>query len=735
MKIVKGVLVVFILFSLVSSVYGLTIEIKKPSDGSCYNYRDSIYFSGLLSPWNITANYNWSSSIDGDFNQNSLTFNSTKIGLTLSPGIHKISLTAKAKNESQGADSDSINITMYGSVYGDISDVNTNFGNLSLDVNGSADLFVNLNGNYQCAFKNGSLPLLEFYYNFSNLAQLNLSDIYINDSSDSSIGATWVKGFNATANTTKTIYLKRINSSLNGICIKDSDVSSISNVSAGCNESDETKVDCDKTLQNGYRCSYNSTSGYYRVTGLNHSAVKQIEYSAGSVIGSLDNINTNLGGINISINGSGNLSKSFNDIQTVIFKNSSQNILEFDFNFSNFNKLNLSRIMINESSNSSIGRILIRLTGITITNKTAYLKRINDSINGICIKDADVTSIDNISSECNESDEIKTECDGSLQDGYRCSYNSTSGYYRITGLNHSAIKQINYEVPSSSTGRTGGGSSSCTENWQCAEWGECSKDGIQTRDCTDSRNCGTSKNKPDEEQSCVFACKEIWACGEWSECSKGRKTRECYKCDKIKTEEKTCESCDDRIQNQDEEGIDCGGPCEACVIEPEESEEKPEDKAVPLQLGLIGLIMMGILALLIFAYEKRENIEEFLLKKEINPYHLHHKLKETYELIKSKEYKKAMDLYFSIKQRYERFKKKSRNLAHKEIHKLHDEVKLYLMAYHAHSMALKGKKSAKKLMHKIIALAHKVAQEIPDDKELYEFAKKQYNYCKGKLKK
>jgi hypothetical protein len=65
----------------------------------------------------------------------------------------------------------------------------------------------------------------------------------------------------------------------------------------------------------------------------------------------------------------------------------------------------------------------------------------------------------------------------------------------------------------------------CAENWRCGEWTECTIEGIQVRACSDLNKCGTSVSKPAEIQSCQRP------------------------------------TCFDGIQNQEELGIDCGGPC------------------------------------------------------------------------------------------------------------------------------------------------------------------------------
>jgi uncharacterized membrane protein YgcG len=71
----------------------------------------------------------------------------------------------------------------------------------------------------------------------------------------------------------------------------------------------------------------------------------------------------------------------------------------------------------------------------------------------------------------------------------------------------------------------------CDERWECSEWSTCSVDGEKTRKCKDINRCGTKKKKPSEIEVCEYEA-----------------------------------TCNDGIQNGGETGIDCGGPCEPCVV-------------------------------------------------------------------------------------------------------------------------------------------------------------------------
>jgi hypothetical protein len=89
---------------------------------------------------------------------------------------------------------------------------------------------------------------------------------------------------------------------------------------------------------------------------------------------------------------------------------------------------------------------------------------------------------------------------------------------------------------------------SCTEDWLCGNWSECSPLEIQERNCSDFNACGTYKSKPVEAKECVYISPLV-------------------------------ESCYDNIQNQNETGVDCGGPCSDCI----------EDKPSPPRPAIIEL--------------------------------------------------------------------------------------------------------------------------------------------------
>ncbi len=113
------------------------------------------------------------------------------------------------------------------------------------------------------------------------------------------------------------------------------------------------------------------------------------------------------------------------------------------------------------------------------------------------------------------------------------------------------------ETPKPSGGGGGGGrvyEELCENYWVCGAWGPCDPiNNTRTRHCIDLAQCPVARNKPKEVENCTYI-------------------PTCY--DKIKNQNEigidcggpcpSCWTCFDGIKNQDEEGIDCGGPCMDC---------------------------------------------------------------------------------------------------------------------------------------------------------------------------
>lgn len=139
-----------------------------------------------------------------------------------------------------------------------------------------------------------------------------------------------------------------------------------------------------------------------------------------------------------------NLSMQIEENKTQFFDNESNNslILEMNFNFSASNNYFSSINISKENNESNFSYTIIR--GIDLSEnatwtKTVYLnKTLNSNI--ICIKDAEIDSIQNISANCNEPNEYLFNTCPVVLGNYSCLDNGTK--FKLTGLRNSGIKEM-----------------------------------------------------------------------------------------------------------------------------------------------------------------------------------------------------------------------------------------------------------------------------------------------------
>lgn len=244
-----------------------------------------------------------------------------------------------------------------------------------------------------------------------------------------------------------------------------------------------------------------------------------INESVDRLLGDETSINSSTINITVLLNSSSNLSRVFNQSMLVRFADGNSTIAKFEFDFSQ-HKLNLTNLTFNKQIGNATGSIIVR--GLRMPpgkTKTLYVDRIN-STNGICIKDEEILAITQISSNCASSSEFKIECDGTAQNNYVCTYNSTLNKYQVEGLSHSGIVQFDYKKPSSDSSSSnsgspssssagssgGGGGTMCTSDWRCGEWQECSE-GVRSRKCFDANKCAFPAKMPEEHEKCAPSSK------------------------------------------------------------------------------------------------------------------------------------------------------------------------------------------------------------------------------------
>ena len=161
--------------------------------------------------------------------------------------------------------------------------------------------------------------------------------------------------------------------------------------------------------------------------------------SQDGIEGNSSRIATNIGSLGIFIDNINNLNRKFTGKKMVEFKQGNVSLVSFNFNFSK-KSLNLGNITIKKQNHTNFGSILIK--GISLDNdetKTAYIDSLNASIDTVCIKDAELNSIVEISRYCNGEDEFLVKCNSTIQNGYNCTI--MGNRFKITGLKNSGVQQ------------------------------------------------------------------------------------------------------------------------------------------------------------------------------------------------------------------------------------------------------------------------------------------------------
>ena len=103
--------------------------------------------------------------------------------------------------------------------------------------------------------------------------------------------------------------------------------------------------------------------------------------------------------------------------------------------------LNLSRLkFLKQGAADTRGYFLVKGLSLVSETKSVLVNRVNGS-SVVCVKDAEVDSIGEVSAGCNGVDEYLVGCDGSVtSDGYRCVIRDA--YFNVSGLHHSAVVEF-----------------------------------------------------------------------------------------------------------------------------------------------------------------------------------------------------------------------------------------------------------------------------------------------------
>ncbi|MEM4637941.1 MAG: hypothetical protein QXK76_02890 [Candidatus Woesearchaeota archaeon] len=142
------------------------------------------------------------------------------------------------------------------------------------------------------------------------------------------------------------------------------------------------------------------------------------------------------------------------------------------------------------------------------------------------------------------------------------------------------IEHGNTEKGSQGSGGGGGYYFDCIPDWKCGKWSACQENGTRQLRCVDYNGCNPNNYIKYVTENCTYVpleqlCQEKWECSGWSLCINNTHTRTCVEknnCGTYKNkpaENESCipiPSCFNGIQDGDETGVDCGGPCGACKI-------------------------------------------------------------------------------------------------------------------------------------------------------------------------
>lgn len=168
--------------------------------------------------------------------------------------------------------------------------------NTDVIINNLTNLTQSYSGTLTVILTQASKVVAEFNYNFSE-APLNITNIVVEKEPASATKAYIIlRGLELQGENTKTLYMNRLNTNLNYVCIKDIDINDISEISSNCQGTDEYLVPCNGNDLNGYTCI--KTAESYVITGLKHSGI--IEYEEPIILSSSGSSGGGGGGSGVS---------------------------------------------------------------------------------------------------------------------------------------------------------------------------------------------------------------------------------------------------------------------------------------------------------------------------------------------------------------------------------------------------------------------------------------------------
>ena len=243
--------------------------------------------------------------------------------------------------------------------------------------------------------------------------------------------------------------------------------------------------------------------------------------------------------VKIKVDNKEELKAEYSGKKEIKIEEENKQLLKFEVDFDK-KKFDLEKVIIEKQLPAeSQGYTVVK--GLSAqdaaTTKTVYLDHLKQEIKSVCVKDAEVANINEISTACNGTSEVFLVCNGTIIEGYKCI--DLGNQFEVSGLKNSAVREqqaaqttppsttpqpdpnagkrnlyacedgkdndkdgfIDLKDPGCSNSNDNDEYDACKENWGCGDWSEC-KDGVYTRTCGDVNVCGTIKNRPNIKVAC-----------------------------------------------------------------------------------------------------------------------------------------------------------------------------------------------------------------------------------------
>jgi len=214
-----------------------------------------------------------------------------------------------------------------------------------------------------------------------------------------------------------------------------------------------------------------------------------------------DIITSGITELNITIAGEP-IQSTYNGTKEILFYDGASLILNFTHEFNSSNTIDLSKVQIQKASTY----LIVNFSGQLTENKTLYFDDAN--FGELCVKDAEISSITEITSDCNGANETNlNSCLGNNAgitiNGITCS--DEGSRIKIENLQHSGVRGV--VSTSIATSTTSGGRAQprteCSLNKDCKESQYCFNSKCYNAECKDNSVCNTEQGETCFDYRCV----------------------------------------------------------------------------------------------------------------------------------------------------------------------------------------------------------------------------------------